>query len=35
MKHTSGYRPVFEIAEWETLHIDGEVLDAIGSASEG
>ena len=26
MKHTSGYRPVFEIAEWETLQIDGEVL---------
>lgn len=26
MKHTSGERPVFEIAEWETLQIDGEVL---------
>ena len=26
MKHTSDDRPVFEIAEWETLQIDGEVL---------
>lgn len=26
MRHTSGDRPVFEIAEWETLQIDGEVL---------
>lgn len=26
MKHTSGSRPIFEIAEWETLQIDGEVL---------
>lgn len=26
MKYTSGNRPVFEIAEWETLQIDGEVL---------
>jgi 5-methylcytosine-specific restriction enzyme subunit McrC len=26
VKHTSGARPIFEIAEWETLQIDGEVL---------